>query len=340
MAVDIKAVAKNPKLLIVVGVGVIGGVILITKLKPKESSTPVEVTPEIRTNVVSADDLQREDENSRLLADLQRQKAELEEKAQQDANAYNTRLNQLEGTLSTERDQFNTRLSQLGTTLGNQYQGLIQGLEAQIKALQDRIAQQQAQPLITAPPSGSPFSGTPNTNPAPNTPPTQPAQPSTGQPGPLTPFQQGGSNPSNGEKLSYPGLGMNYQMNCNGKPRALIYNTFDELVADQRKKGLSSTSLARNCAAIAISGSTKWEVLGYDKLDNELWRGWVNQTRVAWGLYPLTYDEMGRMQYLMRAAWPEIPNESATSFQSLTYARRIWEQYNRPYQCGTGTIRR
>ncbi len=320
MAVNIEQL-KNPKVLVIVGVAVVGGIFVASKIngKKKQSDVPTEVP--VSYQVDSVDSVQKQDELSRSLTDAQSKYDELTRKQQEQQEAYQQQLDTLNSGRQSERDSFNSRLLAEQQRLGTQYSNQLASLQATI----DRLTAAQNKPVAGDGNLNSPI----NVTQTPNTPhagSTVPAAPASG-------VVVAG-------KRYYPGFGYYngaYPMNCDGKPRVLLFSTFDAAVQDQKTKGLSSTSLARNMVGIAVTGSTKRDVLYGDKLENWYWQNWVNTTRVDWGLAPLNQEQMNALRSAMYAGWNG--NETDARFQSLAYARALWQQFNLPYQCGVSQRR-
>jgi len=140
-------------------------------------------------------------------------------------------------------------------------------------------------------------------------------------------------------------LGLNYHMDCHGKPTALRFSTFDAAVADQKTKNIkSATFLARNMITIAISGGTSPWIIGWDAAaPNDLRRYDINKGRVYWGLFPLTREEMDQLSIHMRQLWDfkvlKEPDRTRIFNDLNLYARPLWERWNLPYQCGRSQMR-
>ncbi len=312
MAVNIDTL-KSPTGIIIIGAGLVAGIFFISKLKGKKAA---EVPQEVGVSyaVQAVDNVEQQDSLTRSLTDAQEKYLQLEDKQRQAQQEYEEGLASRDARNQSERDTFNQRLIDERTRLGTQFDTQLASLRAQIDSLTKQKGVQDGSL---------------------NKPATAPVQ------GPVHTIAQPPTSPVAAGQRYYPGFGTVtgvYQMNCGGKPRDLIFSSFEAAVADQKNKGLSSTSLARNMVAIAVSGSTKWEVLWGDKLEVWLWQNWLNTTRVSWGLAPLAQFEMNALKTDMYSLWNG--NERDPRFQSLSYASALWQKYNLPYQCGSSIARR
>ena len=322
------AMLKNPKVLIVVAVGIVGGVYLSSQIKKRaaaKSIPPTEVTPSVQT-VIGSDNLQLQDQQNRDLAAAQQKLAELEEKNRQQQLDY-------ANSTDTERSRYQDQLSALGLSLSNQYTSQIESLKRQIADLQTRASTVPAvaplptpgvpSPSIPAPGVPVPL-GDPSRTPATSTPAPTPA--------PVTTV----ATPEN----YTPGYGINYRYNCDLVPQHNNTLSWDEFVQNEKNKniggGWNNTAQQRNLAQIAISGTaskgvqTKGSMYGPVTITNTN-RIYTNNVRAAWGLRPLTAGEWVQAQAFMSSLWNG--DENAQVFQSGQYAKAVFERYNLPYRC-------
>ena len=331
MALNVEML-KEPKVLII-GVGLVGGIILVGKLKAKQSASTVPTEVPVSYSVQSADSTEQQDTLQRSLTDAQDKYNQLLSKQEQDQRAYQDQLNNLQQGSATERQSFEQRIGELGT----QYSSQLSSLENTIKQLQAQLDQRNATvPTPQQLPSGNLGGGNQSGGGTPQQPIAQ--QPiSTPIIQPQVPVQN---------VKHYPGLPDNYVLDCSNKPTALRFSSFDAAVADQKKKNIkSATFLARNMVTIAISGGTSPWIIGWDAAaPNDLRRYQINAGRVYWGLQPLTREEMDALSAHMRQLWDftKLPEPQRTqTFNNLNaYARPLWERWNLPYQCGSSQVRR
>lgn len=165
--------------------------------------------------------------------------------------------------------------------------------------------------------------------------PSSPAPAKSGNTGPAKP--NGPLNPQNPRQdvpkpapaparaPQYPGLPAGYQLNCAATYKGL-HGDYNAVKATQLRKtnGKDGLFIDRNMSAIACYGTpTPW--LGRGDWSNP---SSINTRRVAYGLYPLTTDEIGQMIN-------EINSYSARG-ETNAHSRELFERWNRPYQCSAG----
>jgi hypothetical protein len=277
---------KNPKALIVIGVALVGGLFLASKMRGGNSNnTTTEPQDIISVSPISDSGAEsRADELSRKLADL-------EAKKQQEQENYEQRLKDAAQLSRDERQQLEARLLAERQALASRYDAQIQALKETL----DKIKNNTRMPI-----------------PLPN--PTQP-----------------GNNPPNNTK--YPGLPNNFTMDCANTYNGLL-GDFDSVVAGQKQKNLSTTSIARNMLAIAMAGTPTplWNRGNWDSAS-------INQRRIRFGLAPLTESQMQQMLQFVRS-YPLPQGERTGTYQNLQMMREVFTRYNLPYQCVNRAARR
>lgn len=333
---------KKPQVLVIGGIALIGGIYISSHIKKKSDAKnvpPTEVTPTVNT-VVSQDQLEVQDTQSRLLADTQQKLIDLEAKQQQERDSYTNGID-------SERSRYQDQLAQLGASLGTQYSTQIETLKAQIEALKKSQSNQVPVPVPATPVVAQPATDRGSGSSVP----VAPSNPGTGTPKlpsvPVaTPVTSVASTGEATPDTWTPGYGMNYRYNCGTVPVHNNTSTWTQFVQNERDKGKSglwnNTAQQRNLAQIAIGGTaskgvqTKGSAYGPVTATNTN-RIYTNNVRAAWGLKPLTWGEWDQFQAFANSLWNG--DENARVFQSGEYARQIFERYNLPYRCPSSTIR-
>lgn len=328
MAVNMESL-KNPKVLIVIGVAAVGGIYLASRMKSRQNAENVPQEVGVTYATESVESVEEQDRMQRELTAAYDKQKEVERLQQDAEKRYQDSIKDRQ----SERDSFNQRLIDEKAKLGSEYGSQLSQLQQLIRDLERRLNEKQSAPVPGQ-----------TTQPVPQQP--QQQQPETGKgggnQGPITPRPDRPlpSDTPRGQyqQKSYPGLPNGFVMDCGNYRRGLIYSSFDAAVADQKKKGNTTIFLARNLSTIAITGATTPWIYGYDALlPGDPRRVQINVTRAQWGLHPLTDSELDEMRKHMQSLWPSFKDD--TVLRNLSYARALWERWNRPYQCGSSAAR-
>lgn len=169
----------------------------------------------------------------------------------------------------------------------------------------------------------------------PKTPPTTPpkkVEPPTKKRTPTKPPTKPPTPPKTTQR--YPGLPDNWRLNtAEIVSRANLDRTFDDLWNTQKRiKPGDGIWWGRQLTSIAVQGTVSpWRYA--PEVINAANAAIINQTRVKWGLFPLTTEQMRELEIDSRNAWQGRP--------TVERARMLFEKYNYPYQIATnGSIRR
>lgn len=187
-----------------------------------------------------------------------------------------------------------------------------------------------APPTISKP---EPYANVPNPVPAEVTPAPVPVTPVAPVPvAPVVPpVQIFNPEPKPSIVYHYPGLPDNFILKASDvRFREILHKPWEQVVADQKKKGQNTTVNARQLSQIAIGGFPKDEVIKGYELGNEGNRAWINKQRIWSGLHPLNSDQFNTLQSVATSLWDG--NEHASIFQSYEYAHRLFDRFNKPFQ--------
>lgn len=132
----------------------------------------------------------------------------------------------------------------------------------------------------------------------------------------------------------YPGLPDNWRLNVSEiVSRANLDRSFDDLLNTQKRiKPNDGIWWGRQLTSIAVQGAVSpWRYA--PEVINAANGAIINQTRVKWGLFPLTSEQLKELETDSRNLWQNKP--------TIDRARFLFDKYNYPYQiANNGTIRR